>query len=285
MKVNERFDMMTTWMRTAATLSLLLSLAGAHAAVGADSASPKTQASYKGTVIAIDRKEHSLSVHSFWSTKMFNAADDCRLSVEDKPEASWNDLRPGQRVEVGYQDAQGVLVARAIDQEDVGFPGHITAMNPEERKLTIKGRQFAKQFIIPDDCQVVLKDDKEGPVKDLKIGQFVNVIYEDPPNGSPTARRIEQESDTFVGKVRAIDAEANMIKAKRFLREKKFHLAKGCQIVVNGQPGGELSDLRIGDEIAVNFEDEHGVLVANRIGREEEASETRTAQAGEAGNP
>jgi hypothetical protein len=46
---------------------------------------------------------------------------------------------------------------------------------------------------------------------------------------------------------------------------KKFNLADDCPIVVNGKLNGSWSDLRIGDRVSLNYDNEDGVLVANRV--------------------
>ena len=108
---------------------------------------------------------------------------------------------------------------------------------------------------------------------------MVKVVYE-PSNGSLAAQRIEQRDDRFVGTIRAIDAGTRTIKAKNMFTEKKFSLANGCRIVVQGSPDAKLSDLRIGEAIAVSFENVDGVLVADRIGHDNDLpiTETQTAK-------
>jgi hypothetical protein len=169
------------------------------------------------------------------------------------------------------------MIAREITQRNVVFTGHIAAIDPDNRTLSVKDGGFTKDFTIGDDCQVVLKSEKSGSLADLKVGHTVNVIYESEVD-SRTARKIEQKYDKFVGTVRAIDAETRTVKAKNFLNEKKFSLANDCRIVIDGRTDGRLSDLRIGDRVALSYEDSDGVLVASRIGLDEGAPEGESAQ-------
>ena len=234
---------------------------------------------FKGTVAAIDQKEKTVSARDFWGTKTFNVADNCKVSLEDQPVASLAELRSGQKVEIGYANAHGVLVANRIAQHNLVFTGYINAIDPAKRTLTVKHGTFTRNFAVATDCAVVIKDDNTRTLDDLKVGHTVNVIYES-ANDSPLARRIEQKSPTFVGTIKAIDAETRTVKARDLLAEKTFHLADGCQIVTSGKPGGSLSDLRIGDRFAFTYEDTDGVLVANRIGRQTTAAGVESAQAG-----
>ena len=225
-----------------------------------------------GMITAVDQKEKTVSVRTFLFNKTFNISDNCRVSLEDNPDASVTDLHPGQKVDVHYESTQGVMVAHRIVQHNLVFVGYITSIDPDGRKLVVKHGASSKDFVIDHNCQVVLNDDKSGGLEDLRIGHTVNVVYES-AHDTLAAHRIEQKYETFVGNILAIDAGTRTVKAKRFLEERKFNLAKGCQIVIQGRKGAGLSDLRIGDRVAFSYEDADGVLVANRIGLDETTHE------------
>ena len=264
-------------MQMLAVAGMAFNLTCASPVNGEESAPVQRQQIFKGIVASIDQKEKTVSVKDFWGTKIFNVGSACTVSLEDQPTAALADLRPGQKVEVSYQNARGVLVADRIAQHNLVFTGYIFALDPAKRTLAVKHGAFTRNFALADDCAVVIKADSTKTLDDLKVGHTVNVVYES-VNGSLRARRIEQKSPTFVGTIRAIDAETRTVKAKDLLAEKTFHLADGCQIVVGGKPGGSLSDLRIGDRFAFTYEDMDGVLVANRIGREPTSSGMENAQ-------
>ena len=100
-------------------------------------------------------------------------------------------------------------------------------------------------------------------------------------NKSQAAHRIVQKYEKFVGTIRAIDAGAKMVRAKNLFTEKKFSLANGCKIIVDGKIDSGLDDLRIGETVEFSYEDVDGVLVANRIGSNAnmpEVESTQTAQ-------
>ena len=271
--------MKTSLMRMAVVAGAACNLICASPTRGDESASVQKDKSFKGTVTAVDQGQKTVSARDFWGTKTFNVGNTCSVSLADQPSASLADLRPGQKVEVGYKNAQGVPVADRIAQHNLVFTGYISAIDLAKRTLTVKHGTFTRNFAAAANCTVVIKDDDTKALDDLKVGHTVNVIYES-PNGSPLARRIEQKSPTFVGTIKAIDAESRTVKAKDLLAEKTFHLANGCQIVAGGKPGGSLSDLRIGDRFAFTYEDTDGVLVVNRIGRETTSSGMESAQAG-----
>ncbi|HXR04467.1 MAG TPA: DUF5666 domain-containing protein [Verrucomicrobiae bacterium] len=270
--------MKTSVMRMAVVAGMAFNLICASPTKGDESAPVQKDKIFKGTVTAVDQKEKTVSARDFWGTKTFNVADNCKVSLEDQPAASLGELRPGQKVEVGYENAHGVLVANRVAQHNLVFTGYISAINPAKRTLTIKHGSFSRDFAVPENCVVVIRDNNTKTLDDLKVGHTVNVVYES-ANGSPLARSIEQKSPTFVGTIQAIDAETRTVKAKDLLAEKTFHLADGCQIVVGGKPGGSLSDLRIGARFAFTYEDTDGVLVVNRIGYDAASASMESAQA------
>jgi len=234
---------------------------------------------FKGTVTAVDSKEKTVSARNFWGTKTFNIGDSCTVSLEDQPSASLEGLRPGQKVDISYQNARGVPVVDRIVQHNLIFKGCISAIDPAKRTLSVKHGGYTHDFVAAEDCVVLIKDDKSKKLDDLKVGHTVNVVYES-PNGALVARRIEQKNPTFVGTIKAIDAETRTVKAKDMLSEKTFHLADGCQIIAGNKLGDNLGDLRIGGRFTFTYEDVNGVLVVNRIGRETDSTGAENAQAG-----
>ncbi len=243
----------------------LLALACVGMAANDGSATALKERTCRGTIAAVDVPDKTLAVKRFGFTRTLNIAGDCTVSFEDKPQGTLAELRPGQRVEVHYVKAQGVPVAQRIVQHNLTTTGYITALARADRTLTLKRGWLPHKFVLAENCPVAIKDNRPGSLEDLSIGHTVTVVYES-QNGTRTARRIQQESDTFVGTVRAIDAETRTVKAERMMKERKFNLARGCKIVVNGKPTGSLRDLRIGDRVSFSYDDVDGVLVANRLG-------------------
>jgi Cu/Ag efflux protein CusF len=291
---NERNQMKTMLMtRMAITvLGLALGLAGAGLARGDDqlsSAKSETEASkaeklssYAGSIETVDPPEKTIKVKSWLVSRTFNAGDSCKVSLEDKPQASLSDLGPGQKVKVYYRKIHGVPVAHEVIQENRSFKGHITALDPAKDTIAVKHGMFTRGFVLGEDSKVIVKNDKAGDLENLHIGDTVTVIYRS-DNDPLMAHRVEQKNPTFTGTIRAIDARTRTVTARSIMGEKKFHLANGCKIVVNGKTDAGLSDLRIGDRMSVSYEDADGVLVANRIGRETEGgeeSEAATASSG-----
>jgi len=256
--------MKTTALRnwTAVCVSVLTATTAVRA--WADEPAAKHEKSYTGTVISVDPKEHVMGVRGFFFSKKFNLGDTCTYTFVGKGEGALQDLRPGQKVMVGYQDAHGVLVADRIEQQAMRYEGTVKVIDPEKHAFTMHLRAGDKTFRIADDCRVVRKDDKSGTLADVQPGQRVTVVYE-MPNGELTARQIVQTSTAFTGTVMAIDLTDRTVKAKATFGTKKFNLADECIIMVNGKPDAQLSDLKPGDKFVFNYDSVNGINVVNRI--------------------
>jgi Cu/Ag efflux protein CusF len=237
---------------------------------------------YEGTVTAVDPLEKTLTVKGTLFSKTFNVSDACQVSLEDKAMAGLNDLRPGHQVEVQFQNVQGVLAAGHVQQHNRVLDGYIARIDPAQRTLVIKDGPSKKELVVAEDCIVRLKDEKIGTLENLKVGHVVRVAYE-PTDKTWTARKIEQQAESFVGTIQAIDATSRTVKARSFMSERKFNLADGCRIVVDGKADAGLRDLRIGDKVEFSYEEANGVLVANRIGHDANLPEPEAAHTAKAG--
>jgi len=120
---------------------------------------------------------------------------------------------------------------------------------------------------------------KSATLASVKPGQRVSVIYET-PKGTPTAREIEQKGDTFTGTLTAIDLNTRTLKAKHVFGTKKFNLADGCKITLNGKADAQWRELKLGDEFTLTYDPVNGVNVVNRIAQAESPAEIPTADIG-----
>ncbi|HKW29936.1 MAG TPA: hypothetical protein VJT54_11405 [Verrucomicrobiae bacterium] len=231
----------------------------------ANATTAKPDKTYTGTIVSVDSKEHMLDVKSFpFSNKKFNLGDTCTYTIVGQDTGAIGDLRPGQKVTVGYQDAHGVLVADRVTQQPMRDEGMVKAINPTTQTLTLHVGVMDKTFQLPTDCEVTLRGDKSGTVADIQAGNHVLITYE-VPNGKPTARQIAQTSAMFTGDLTAIDLDQKTIKAKAMFATKKFNLGDDCAVVINGKPNGKLTDLRPGESLTFSYDNINGVNVVNRI--------------------
>jgi len=219
---------------------------------------------YTGTVVSIDNKDLTFKVRGFILSKHFNVGSACSYKLLDETPGAFSDLRPGERVAINYQNANGVLVADRVEQQPMSNEGMIKAIDPTAHTLTLHMRGLDKTFYIANDCGVVLADDKPGTVADIQTGDHVKVIYET-PNDVLVARQIAQSSVEFTGTLTAIDLENKTLKAKTPFTSKKFNVGDDCVVVINGKPDGHLDDLRPDERLTISYDEINGVNVANRI--------------------
>jgi Cu/Ag efflux protein CusF len=231
----------------------------------ANATTAKPDKTYTGTIVSVDSKEHLLDVRGFpFSSKKFNLGDTCAYTIVGQDTGAIGDLRPGQKVTVGYQNAHGVLVADRVTQQPMRDEGMVKAIDPATQALTLHLGVMDKTFQLPANCEVTLRGDKSGTVADIRPGNHVLITYE-VPNGKPTAREIAQTSESFTGDLTAIDLDQRTIKAKAMFTTRKFDLGDDCAIVINGKPNGKLTDLRPGESLSFSYDNINGVNVVNRI--------------------
>jgi len=260
----ERYKMRAKLTRAVLTLGLGLSLGcGSQLLAGTPSATHKER-TIKGVASRIDPVGKTVVVKGFWGAKRLNVADDCKVTMPDRPDADLADLRAGQELAIYYQTTEGVRVANRIVQKSLTFAGVVNAIDPTKHTLTLRHHALDKTFEIGDECKVVLRDERAGTLGDVQPGHRVKVTYE-LPNRRATARQIAQTSATYSGALTAIDLTDRTVKAKNLVGEKQFNLANNCTVVLNGKPGGRLSDLKLGDKLVFNYDDVNGVNVVNRI--------------------
>jgi Cu/Ag efflux protein CusF len=267
---NERNNMKTTKSKnwTAVCMAVLTATAGYRAladGVSANATAAKPDKTYTGMIVSVDPKEHLVEVKGFlFSDKKFNLGDTCAYTMVGQDTGTIGDLRPGQKVTVGYRDAQGVLVADRVTQKPMRDEGMVKAIDPATQTLTLHLGVVDKTFQLPADCEVTLRGDKAGTVADIQAGNHVMITYEE-PNGKATARQIAQTSETFTGDLTAIDLDQKTMKAKAMFDTKKFNVGDDCAVVINGKPDGKLTDLRPGESLMFSYDNINGVNVVNRI--------------------
>lgn len=241
------------------------------------------QKQFKGTILRIDQPNQIISVKGslFWSTPIFNVGDQCLILLEDKKEAAFKDLRPGQRIQIRYRVLEGVKVANQITEKNPTFAGHISAIDPAQHTFKVKDGVVTKEFKADPHCAILGRENKPATIHDLKLGHRVTVTYLDLDSGKQ-ATKIQQTSLVFSGTLEAIDVDARMLRAQHMLSEKKFSMASKCPIVVGQRTDGKLTDLGLGDKLVVHYEIMDGVMVANRIELEFKRTSSTSEQASKA---
>src|SRR5207247_4002128 len=120
-----------TWM--AAGAGALTALAAVKAPADQATTATTREKAYTGTVVSVDPKEHVLDVKGVLLSKKLNLGESCAYTFLGKGAGTVDDLRPGQKVRVNYQNAHGVLVADRVTQEAMRSQGTVKTVNPEQR--------------------------------------------------------------------------------------------------------------------------------------------------------
>jgi hypothetical protein len=238
-------------------------------------AAARSQESYTGTIVSVKPQERMLTVKGFLFSKKFNLGDNCAYMMLNNPSGTINDLRPGEKVAVKYEDASGVLIADRIRQKPMTYEGTLKTIDPTTHTMTVHVGVMDKSFHIADDCKVMLRDNKTGTFADLQPGNQVTVMYET-PNDNLVARQIAQTNATYAGELTAVDMTTRTVKARTLFDSKTFHLADHCAIVANGKIDGKLSDLRLGDQFTFSYDNVNGINIVNRIGPAQTSQKTET---------
>ncbi len=246
---------------TAATV--LAGLAFARSASGAPYAAVGEKV-YQGNVTRVDTQNRIVSVRKFLLTRNFHLAKDAKVTLQDKPQGSLSELRPGQQVDIRYNDDDGVCIARLIAQHNLAYSGHITSIDVKNGTLLVRHNVMTREFAMPSDCEVRLRQNKNAGLNSLQLGDAVTVVYERGHNPL-TARRIEEYSTMFTGTIEAVDLSTRTIKTRGASGERQFSLADNCAIVINGSLNNSMDKLVIGEQATVNYNNVDGVLVADRI--------------------
>ncbi len=254
-------------MRMIATTRLTV-LAAAVAAGGlavAQAAGNAGEKSWCGTVVTVDPGDKTVIARDWIGLKRtYQIGDRCAVSTLDKEQASPSDLRPGEKVRIGYKEDRGVRVADRIDERRLQEEGTVQAVDVKARTVTVKASTSRTTFHLADHGDVALRSGRAGTLADIKAGDKISLIYE-LPDHSPVAYHIQEEYLRFTGALNAVDLEARTAKASQLFNEKKFNFANGCEVRVPGKEHGQLSDLKLGRRYEFSYADLDGVNVVDHV--------------------
>lgn len=82
------------------------------------------------------------------------------------------------------------------------------------------------------------------------------------------AEQAAKPDKTYTGTVTSVNPNERMLHVQGLLMGKDFNLGDSCAFILMDNASGAISDLRPGEKIMVNYQDAHGVLVADRVQQE-----------------
>jgi Cu/Ag efflux protein CusF len=271
---------MKTVLRWSAGLFASATLAALAGTAAADqsAASPAKEKQFTGKVAYVNNEEHALTVRRPLMQRTFDLGINCAITRWDYSTGSINDLRPGQKVTVGYRDVHGVLAADRVEQVALRYRGIVKVIDPVQRQLVLRHWNRDKTFMLAADCNVILRDQQSTSLASVKPGDHVTVVFES-PSGPDVVRQIAQTSLSFTGSLVAIDLPHRTVSTADMFGAKQFSLVNDCSIVIKGRTDAPLMSLRPGQRLTINYDEVNGVNVANRIAPAESAPMAAAAQA------
>ncbi len=150
---------------------------------------------YDGTVQAVDGKAGTVTMEElalyrpFHAPEKFRIASDCKVKLWDGREGTVAEVQPGDQISVIYNLPGGSPMAYRIRDKSATFAGAVEAIDLPARTIEAKELFGEKKFELGDDCQIILRGEKAGHMKDLVLGQQYQFTYED-VNGVNVLNRI-----------------------------------------------------------------------------------------------
>jgi predicted RNA-binding protein len=256
----------------------ILSVVSLTAAADQAAAPPVKEKEFEGKVVYVNAEEHTLTVRDWLRHRTFDLAGNCAIMRWDNTAGAINDLRPGEKVMVGYQNAHGVLAADRVTQEAMRFHGIVKSIDRERRQVVMGRWDHDKTFTLAQECKVVLHNQANGDVAAIKPGDHITLVYETPA-GSDVAYQITRTSADFTGAMVAIDMPHRKVSLEDAVSTKEFSLASDCSIVTSNTTEAPMADLRPGERLTISYDKVNGVNVANRIAPAAPPTPAATAQA------
>lgn len=162
------------------------------------------ETTFSGTVNSVDMEKRQVTVKGAWGNKTFQVRDDSKLVFKEKGDISLSGLKVGHKVNLTYENDNGVLAILKLEQNSLTFDGSILAIDTATHTLKAKSLFTEKKFNLAGDCKVLV-DGKLGQVTDLRIGQTAEINYEDisgvlvadyiiqPPLAAPVSQKTPAE--------------------------------------------------------------------------------------------
>ncbi len=161
----------------------------------------------------------------------------------------------------------GTPTAPAPAASDTNCTGIASAVNQKDKTVTIKQFLSDRTFNVADNCKIVMADKSSGSLSDLRPGQKLEVRFQK-ERGVLIAYQINQQNVTFTGYIDMINTPGRLLIVKSGLVSRHFMLSKDCALTVEGNKSGSLDDLKPGQTISVNYEEQNDKNVARSIDRQ-----------------
>ncbi|MGC9941851.1 MAG: hypothetical protein ABSE48_08440 [Verrucomicrobiota bacterium] len=147
------------------------------------------------------------------------------------------------------------------------YSGTVKEVNLNEHTFKVEGSMMlSKKFDMGATCTYSFLGNPHGTSEGLHAGQQVKVSYQT-ADGELAADRVEQQSLTYTGYVKAVDSKARTITVASggFSMSKQFKFIDGCKVSLRGEKTGTFDDIQVGNYVTLTYETPSGLPTIQRI--------------------
>lgn len=209
---------------------------------------------FKGEVTDMDEDYEWIEIDD---DDKFDIKSSTDIIFEDDEEGSVEDIEIGDEVRIKVEedsdDALVIEVDRALFET---FDGEIEDIDDEYDWIEIEIDNKDYKYDISDDVEVFFDDDEEGSVKDLEIGDDVEIeVYDDEIISIEVDR--ELEVNEYNGSVATVEKDDDEYEFTIYYSNKVIDFSVDEDFEVDfDDDEGTVEDLRVGDEIEVKMDDD-----------------------------
>jgi len=145
---------------------------------------------HEGTIIAIDRAHHLMTLRQAGADKTFQLPENCSIQLRNVRTATTADIQTGCYVTVIYDTPNGTPTARTVKQTSIVFSGRVTAIDTDEKTVKARDMLGSKKFNLADNCVIVVNGKTDAQLSNLKPNDRLAFSYDD-INGVNVVNRIE----------------------------------------------------------------------------------------------
>ena len=95
--------------------------------------------------------------------------------------------------------------------------------------------------------------------------QLVQALADD-PSTSPVPPEIQKPLDqTTSGAISGVDASTRVLRLSGAFANKIFKVSPEAKIIISTVPEAKLDDLKVGDQVEINYQEKDGLFLVSRI--------------------
>lgn len=259
---------MKRWTLAISIALALVLLAG----TGGLAQTPTPVAKIEGSISAVDVPGNKVTITpEAGSAVTLNVTDKTEIGVPGKEPATLADLKAGQPVKAKYETAtSAALEIEVKEAKPSNVQGQITALDPAARKVTITPKEGQPVVLaITDKTKLEVWGKELAAFSDLKMGEVVRAEYnpttlealEMEVKGKPESLLSPKQG--FFGTVKAKTDTSLTLDTKR--GEVVLTLDGDTQYWNPPQKGATLTEVKVGDRVAVLALKQDSTLLARRV--------------------